>query len=58
MYTLSSWRSHLGSVGVDFLDQKLARTQEDPHTAYDSRKVTQVSMMNNVHPKFLDKSPG
>ena len=58
MYTLNSWRRHLSSMAVDLLDQKLARKQGAPHTAYVSGKVTQVSRMTNVHPKFLDKLPG
>ena len=34
MYTLSSWRSHLGSVAVDLYHQKPARTVVDPFKAY------------------------
>ena len=58
MYTLSSWRNHLGIVAVDFLHQELARTVGDPFTAYVPGEVTQVSRMTNLHPKLLDKSPG
>ena len=45
MYTLSSWRSHLGSVGVYLLHQEPARTVRDPFTAYVPGEVTQVSGM-------------
>ena len=58
MYTLSSWRSHLGSVGVDLLHQEPARTVGDPFIAYVPGEVTQVSRMTNVRSKFLEKSPG
>ena len=58
MYTLSSWRSHLGIVAVDLLHHEPARTVGDPLTAYISGKVTHVSRLTNVHPKFLEKSPG
>ena len=57
MYTLSSWKSHLGSVRVDFLNQKPVRTVKDPFTAYIPEEVTQVSRMADVHSKFLKKSP-
>ena len=56
MYTLSSWRSYLGSVVVDLLHQEPAKTLGDPFTAYFSGEVTQVSRMTNVQPKFLEKS--
>ena len=56
MYTLSSWRSHLGIVGFDLLHQKMARTEEDPLIAYISKEVTYVPKMINVHPYFLEKS--
>ena len=42
MFILSSWRSHLGSVGVDLLHQEPARTVGDPFTAYVCGEVTQV----------------
>ena len=58
MYTLRSWRSHLGSVRVDFLHQEPARTVGDPFTAYVPKAVTQKSRMTNVHLKFQEKSPG
>ena len=58
MYTLSSWRSHLGIVAVDLLHQKTARTVKDIFTAFVPGEVTQVSRMTNVHPKILKKSPG
>ena len=57
MYTLSSWRSHLGFVAVDFLQQEPARTVGDPFTAYVKEEVLQVSRITDVHPKFLEKSP-
>ena len=56
-YTRSSWRSHLGSGRVDFLNQEPVRTVKDPFTAYIPEEVTQVWRMNDVHPKFLKKSP-
>ena len=56
MYTLSSRRSHLGTVGVDLFPKEPARTVGDPFTAY-VEKVAQVSRMTDVHPKFLDKTP-
>ena len=56
MYTLSFWRSHLGSVRVDFLIQKPVRTVKDPFKAYIPEEVTQVSRMTDVH-KFQEKSP-
>ena len=58
MYTLSSWRSHVGTVVVDLLHQEPARTVEDPSTAYVPGEVTQVPSMTNVHPKFLEKTQG
>ena len=58
MYTLSSWRSHLGSVGVDLVHQEQAKTVGDPFTSYVSGEVSQVSRMTNVHPKSLEKLPG
>ena len=57
MYTLSSWRSHLGILAVDLLHQERARTVGDPFTAYIPGEVTQVSRITNVQPKFLEKSP-
>ena len=57
MYTLSFWKSHLSSVGVDLVHQEPARTVGDQFTAYVFGKVTQVSRMTDVHPKFLEKSP-
>ena len=57
MYTLISWRSHLGSVEVDILHQEPARTVGDPFTAYVPGEVAQVLRMTNVHAKFLEKSP-
>ena len=57
MYTLSSWKSHLGSAKVNLLNQKPARTVWDPFTAYVLGEVTQLSRMTDVHPKFLEKSP-
>ena len=58
MYTLCSWRSHLGIVAVDLLHQEPARTVGDPYTAYILREVTHLSRMTNVDPKFLEESPG
>ena len=49
MYTLSSWRSHLGSVEVDILHQEPARNEGDPFTAYVAGEITQVSRMTDVH---------
>ena len=49
MYTLYSWRSHLGSAGLDFLHQVPARTVGDPFTAYVAGDFTQVLRMTNVH---------
>ena len=57
MYTLSSWRSHLGIVAVNILHQEPARTVGDPFTAYVLGEVTQVSRMTDVLPKILEKSP-
>ena len=57
MYTLSSWKSHLGIVAVDILHQESARTVGDTFVAYVNGEVTQVSRMTDVHPKFLEKSP-
>ena len=48
MYTLSSWKSYLGSVGVDLLHQKSARTVGDLFTAYVPGEVIQVSRMTDV----------
>ena len=53
MYTLSSWKRHIGSVGVDLSHKEPAKTVVYPFTAYVPREVTQVSRMTNVHPKFL-----
>ena len=58
MYTLSTWKSRLVSVVVDLLYLEPARTVGDPFTAYVPEEVNQVSRMTNVHPKFLEKSPG
>ena len=58
MYTLSSWRSQLGSVKVDLLHQEPAETVGDPFTAHVPGEVTQVSKMTNVHPTYLEKLPG
>ena len=58
MYTLSSWRSRLVRVVVDLLHLEPARIVEDPFRAYVSGEVTQVSKITDVHPKFLQKSPG
>ena len=58
MYTLSSWKSHLGSVGVDLLHQEPSRTVGDPFTAYVPGEVDQISRMTDVHDNFLEKSPG
>ena len=58
MYTLCSWRSHLGRVGVELLHQEPARTVEDPFTDSVPGEVTHVLRMTNVHPKFLEKLPG
>ena len=49
MYTLSSWRSHLGIMAVDHLHKEPARTVGNPLTAYVPGGVTQVSRMTNVH---------
>ena len=45
MYTVSSWRSHLGFVAVDLLHGEPARTVGNPSTAYVPDEVTQVSRM-------------
>ena len=58
MYTLTSWGSHLGIEAVDLLHQKPARTVKDTITAYVPGEVSQVSRMTNVHPMYLEKSPG
>ena len=58
MYTLGSWKSNLGTVALDLLHQKPTRTMEDPFSAYVSGEVIQALWMTNVHPKFLEKSPG
>ena len=58
MYTLSSWRSRLVRVVVDLLHLEPVRIVEDPFRAYVSGEVTQVSKITDVHPKFLQKSPG
>ena len=57
MYTLSYWRSHLGSVGVNLLHHEPDKIVEDPYTAYVPREVPQVSRMADVHPYFLEQSP-
>ena len=57
MYTPSSCRIHVGTVVVDLLHQEPARTVGDSFTATVPGGVTQVSSMNNVHPKILEKSP-
>ena len=57
MYTLSSWRSHLGGVENDFLHQEPDSTVGDPFTAYIPGEVPQVSRMTDVQPKILEKSP-
>ena len=57
MYTLSSWRSHLGIMAVDLLHQGLARIVGDPFTAYDTGEITQLWRMTDVYPEFLEKSP-
>ena len=57
MYTISSWRSLLGIMAVDFFQQEHARTVGDPFTGYVTEEVTQVSRMTVVHHKFLAKSP-
>ena len=72
MYSLSSWRSYLGIVTVDLLHQEPTRTVEDPFdllhqeptrtvgdpfTVHVPGKVTRVSRITNVLPKFLEKSP-
>ena len=57
MYTLRSWRSHLGSVALDLLQQEHARAVGDLFTAYVSGEVTEVSKLTKVHPKLLEKSP-
>ena len=58
MYTLSSWRSRLGGKKVDIIHEEPAKTVGDPIIAYVLIKVTQVSRINNVHPKILDKTLG
>ena len=58
MYILSPWRSHLGTVIIDLLYQEPARSVGDPFAVYVPGEVTQVSEITNVHPKFLQKSPG
>ena len=57
MYTLSFWRSYLGSVGVDLLHQDPARTLGESFRAYVPVEVTQVSRMTYVRPEFLEKLP-
>ena len=57
MYTLSFWRSHLGSVEFDLLHQEPASTVGDPFRVYIPGEVTQVSRMTDVHAKLLEKSP-
>ena len=52
MYTLNSWRSHLGSVAVDLLHQEPARIVGDHFAAYVNGEVTQVSRMTNVPVSF------
>ena len=58
MCTLSFWKNHLGIVEDDLLHQEPARNVWDPSTAYVPGEVTQVSRITNVHPEFLEKSPG
>ena len=48
MYTVSSWRSHLGFVAFALLHQELARTVRNPFNAYVSGEVTQVSRMTTL----------
>ena len=55
MYTLNSWRNHLVIVAIDLLYEEPARTVGEPFTANVTEKVTQVSMITNVHPKILEK---
>ena len=45
MYTLSFWKSQLGSVRFYFFQQEPARTVGEPCTAYNPEEVTQVSGM-------------
>ena len=58
MYTLSSRRSQLGIVAVNFRHQEPARTVWDPFTAHVFDDDTQVLRMNNLHPKFLPMARG
>ena len=58
MYSLSSWRNYLGSVGFELLHQKPARTVGVPLTAYVPGEVTQVSRMTDVQSKFLKSNLG
>ena len=58
MYTLRSWRSHLGSVGDALLHQEPARTVADPLTAFIPGEVTQVSRINNVPVSFWKSHMG
>ena len=46
---LSSWKSHLGIVAVNFLHQKPDTVVGDPFTAYVPGEVTQILRMTNVH---------
>ena len=57
MYTLTSWKSHLGIVAVDFLHQEPVRTVGDPYTTYVPRGVSYVSRMTNAQRTFQEKSP-
>ena len=52
MYTLSSRRSHIVIVAVNFLHQEPAITMGNPITALDSGELTQVSRLTNVHLSF------
>ena len=74
MYTLNSWRSHLGIAAVELLHREPIRTVGNPSTAYVPGEVTHVLRMtmytlsslrshrgienDYLHPKFLQKSPG
>ena len=54
MYTLSSLRSHLGSLEVDLLHQEPVRTVRDLFKSYVPGEITQLSRMIDVHPEFLE----
>ena len=50
MYTLRSWRSHLGILTVALLHQEHARTVGGTFIAYVPGEVTQVSRISGQNP--------